>query len=78
MKKIVRLPEEYTKYPKFHLCEKWLHDHGCYRASVTLYKNIGWDDGEWHSGPNIAPYAVDFEDPKDATLFALWIGLGIE
>ena len=78
MRKIVRLPKEYTKYPKFHLCENWLYENKIANKTTTvLYQNIGWDDGGWHSGPNNEPYAIDFDNPDDATQFALWIGLGI-
>ena len=77
-RKIVRLPEEYTKYPKFHLCENWVHKHECYKISEVLYRSVGWDDSKWHSGPNIEPYAIDFDNPDEAIQFALWIGLGID
>lgn len=36
------------------------------------------NDGKWHSGPKEQFYAVDFDDPKDAMQFALWLGLGID
>ncbi len=79
MRKIVRLPEEYTQHPKFYLCENWMHDNKIFNYKYEiLYKNVGWSDGNWHSGQNMEPYAIDFDNPDEATMFALWIGLGIE
>ncbi len=56
----------------------WIFENDCYKKSEMLYRHEPWEDGKWHTGPKDVMYAVDFDDPKDAMQFALWIGLGIE
>lgn len=77
-RKIVRLPEEYTSWPECGKVLHWLHKNGCNKTSEVLYRHLPWEDSNWHSGPKTEYYAVDFNDPKDAMKFALWLGLGID
>ena len=77
-RKIVRLPEEYIHWPQCGEISGWLMDNDCYKTSEILFKDVHWNDGKWHTGPKMEYYAVDFDDPKDAMKFAIWIGLGID
>ena len=77
-RKIVRLPTDWTGWEKAGEVTGWIFENDCYKTSEMLYRHEPWNDGKWHTGPKEKMYAVDFDDPKDAMQFALWIGLGIE